>query len=140
MEGVCEIENTTNTPSQDIFSDLGEGKTDTICQFYMEGKCRFGEDCFNIHPHGVPQKLKQKSSPIRINFNDENEKKCRMKTAQDVINRIKWDSDLDAVIHFKTIKNTFEKFRTTKSSLVLLFFKLIKQFKVTLQKFGGTFR
>ena len=118
MEGVCEIENTTNTPSQDIFSDLGEGKTDNICQFYMEGKCRFGEDCFNIHPHGVPQKLKQKSSPI--NFNDENEKKCRMKTAQDVINRIKWDSDLDAVILFNTIKHTFQIFHTTKSSLVNL--------------------
>ena len=50
----------------------------------------------------MPQQIKKKSSPDKTNLKDKNEivKKSRMKTAQDVINRIKWDSDFEAVIFF----------------------------------------
>ena len=68
-----------------------------ICQFYKEGKCRFGNECFNLH-QGPFKKvsegqtstkkktvLKPEKSPI------DKSSKMPMKTALDVIKRIQWD-------------------------------------------------
>ena len=65
----------------------------SICSFYKEGKCRFGEDCFNLHS-GPSKELKKKKS-IKPKIMDSDSKKS-MKTAEDVIKRIQWDEMLPA--------------------------------------------
>ena len=89
-----------------------EKTSKTICQYFMKGKCRFGEKCFNVHenlanedtteneaknalenpPENSKRKLqKQKSKIVESNKPG---KKPPMKTATDVINRIQWDEKL----------------------------------------------
>ncbi|XP_064102714.1 uncharacterized protein LOC135212888 [Macrobrachium nipponense] len=79
----------------------------SVCTFYLEGKCRFGENCFNLHPEGVAlgekrggslkeEKKKngqRKKTHIKAE-NKEHGKRPSMKTAGDVRKRIQWDSDL----------------------------------------------
>ncbi|XP_064110984.1 uncharacterized protein LOC135218539 [Macrobrachium nipponense] len=81
----------------------------SVCAFYLEGKCRFGENCFNLHPRGVVMEEKKgspkeerkkkngKKKKTRLERESEEEehgKKPSMKTAGDVRKRIQWDSDL----------------------------------------------
>ncbi|KAM4703962.1 leukocyte receptor cluster member 9 [Rhinophrynus dorsalis] len=70
---------------------LTEPSDTTICQFFMMGRCRFGERCRNIHASlsedSLPSPEKVKSSPPKG-------KKPPMKTATDVISRIQWDTML----------------------------------------------
>ena len=76
-----------------------EEKSPEICKFYKEGKCRFGEECFNIHKGPVQEikgkKLSRKTicQIPRKNDDESNVKngKKPMKTASDVIRRIQWD-------------------------------------------------
>ncbi|XP_066949743.1 leukocyte receptor cluster member 9-like [Macrobrachium rosenbergii] len=80
----------------------------SVCTFYLEGKCRFGEDCFNLHPEGVAvvekkgspkeerkkKNGKRKKTHLKTEKKEEHGKKPSMKTAGDVRKRIQWDSDL----------------------------------------------
>ena len=91
-------------------------RSETICKFFKEGKCRFGENCFNKHPNdkgcidavGLTSKSKAIPGKNEVTYKDEisdkssstdeisvrNSKKKSMKTASDVISRIQWDDDL----------------------------------------------
>ncbi|KAK8737249.1 hypothetical protein OTU49_004405 [Cherax quadricarinatus] len=75
----------------------------TVCSYYLEGKCRFGEDCFNLHPANVIvqdadlKKDKNQNKMTRRKVPPEEkteEKKPSMKTAGDVRKRIQWDPEL----------------------------------------------
>ncbi|XP_019614965.1 PREDICTED: uncharacterized protein LOC109462795 [Branchiostoma belcheri] len=78
-----------------------------VCKFFLEGKCRFGDNCFNRHPqeNAVPTAAKRVSlsetkAENRESLVESREserkggKKPPMRTALDVINRIQWDDDL----------------------------------------------
>ncbi|XP_050783904.1 leukocyte receptor cluster member 9 isoform X1 [Gopherus flavomarginatus] len=61
------------------------------CRFFLEGGCRFGARCRNLHPGappGTPQPSPEPSSK------KPSSKKPPMKTAGDVISRILWDHQL----------------------------------------------
>ena len=84
----------------------------TICQYFLKGKCRFGEKCFNVHeklanevttedetenPLEHPtenSKRKPQKQKGKIVESNKPGKKPPMKTATDVINRIQWDEKL----------------------------------------------
>lgn len=74
--------------------------TKTICSFYLEGRCRFGDGCHNVHPPGVelPKTEAQNPKAKKEVVNEEPEdvfvKKPSLKTAGDVRKRIQWDPDL----------------------------------------------
>ena len=50
----------------------------TICTFYLENRCRFADQCFNLHP----QHDKPSNDPAEVR-------------SSDVIHRILWDKALD---------------------------------------------
>ena len=76
----------------------------TKCQFYMEGRCRFGDDCHNFHDPQIEAKPEiQSSLKKRKNLNHskqglsvgkESKVKPKMRTAIDVIHRIQWDDTM----------------------------------------------
>ena len=105
-----------------VLRDNSELPKVTMCKFFMQGKCRFGDKCRNSHggqtsskkvpsavkntdapqTHGASKvkkdrekdaKSKNKQSKDNI-VKDEGEKKVPMRTADDVISRILWDPDL----------------------------------------------
>ena len=75
-------------------------ETSEVCKFYLEKKCRFGDECKNRH-EGVPVekvvKKYQSKKKINENKNDKTKKKPPMKTADDVIKRLQWDPMLPKV-------------------------------------------
>ena len=67
-----------------------------VCKFFLEGKCRFGEKCKNIHEAGQGNaEASPKSRRKQTEKPDKEEiiikKKPSMRTAEDVKNRILWD-------------------------------------------------
>ena len=76
----------------------------TVCRFFKQGKCRFGDQCRSLHP-GVKRKTVQpepaaakpetKAKTAVVDDADEDEKKSPMRIITDVIHRIQWDDDLD---------------------------------------------
>ena len=76
----------------DLESGSTEEKTDSpaaaaqICQFYKEGKCRFGSECHNLHegPINIINNTKHKKSKNEQKKNPKTSPKS-MKTALDVI-------------------------------------------------------
>lgn len=75
----------------------------TVCSYYVEGKCRFGDDCFNLHPPNVslsgPAKNESQKKTAKKGRRPPGEaktdmKKTPLKTAGDVRKRIQWDPDL----------------------------------------------
>ncbi|XP_045588792.1 leukocyte receptor cluster member 9-like [Procambarus clarkii] len=77
--------------------------TKTVCSYYLEGKCRFGDNCFNLHPLNViipDANLKDTKNQNRTPHRkpppeDEiDQKKPSLKTAGDVRKRIQWDPEL----------------------------------------------
>ena len=71
-----------------------------ICEFYKEGKCRFGSECHNLHegPVNSPKTSAKKPKKSTSFAREEVEKSSQksMKTALDVIKRIQWDEMLPA--------------------------------------------
>ena len=69
------------------------------CSFYLEGRCRFGDECLNYHnpnvkPSSVVASKKDTVKKDRLNNESRNKKKIKMRTALDVIHRIQWDDNL----------------------------------------------
>lgn len=67
-----------------------------VCKFFLEGKCRFGEKCKNIHE--ASQGNAEASPKSRRKHSEKTDKekiikmkKPSMRTAEDVKNRILWD-------------------------------------------------
>ncbi|KAK7886303.1 hypothetical protein WMY93_025924 [Mugilogobius chulae] len=70
----------------------------SLCQFFMIGKCRFGQKCRLSHSEPVLDDSEAASANKTDEENEEKKinKKPRMRTADDVINRILWDSSVDS--------------------------------------------
>ena len=105
MEGVSqELSTSSHTvEAQQVDLEVRESNQSTVCQFYLQGKCRFDEKCRNLHEGtpSVPQSTKSSRGVLgesreREDHKDHRfeKKKCPMRTAEDVINRIKWDEML----------------------------------------------
>jgi len=83
--------------SSDDQEDVGK----VVCKFHLMGKCRFGEKCRNIHEDNQNHETTKQTSPNtrknkkpmknKEDVERESKKKPSMRTAEDVINRIKWD-------------------------------------------------
>eukprot|EP00062_Callorhinchus_milii_P025491 gi/632986526/ref/XP_007910289.1/ PREDICTED: leukocyte receptor cluster member 9 isoform X2 [Callorhinchus milii] len=74
-----------------------ETPASVVCPFYLQGRCRFGERCRNLHPPGdrtAPRKA------MKVSGGEEGRKKPPMKTAADVISRVQWDDTLQRE-HFR---------------------------------------
>ena len=103
------------TGNREVEKEEGVGKSDfeesepenspavTVCKFFLEGRCRFGECCLNNHvgsPRVEPKERKtSKEEERRRKKKKEVEEKRRgklpsMKTAADVISRLQWDKQL----------------------------------------------
>ncbi len=64
-----------------------------VCKFYQEGRCRFADECHNLHEgpgKSTGTKKQSKMSKSKQTQPEESGKKP-MKTAHDVIKRIQWD-------------------------------------------------
>ena len=75
------------------------------CEFFKEGKCRFGSECHNLHegpvnspnsPKISAKKPKKSTSSADARKEVEKSSPKSMKTALDVIKRIQWDEMLPA--------------------------------------------
>ena len=87
--------------------DLGEVASVTVqCKFFLEGRCRFGESCLNIHQGSPRVKAKEarkeskeegrrrKKEKKEVEETRRHIKLPSMKTAADVISRLQWDKQL----------------------------------------------
>lgn len=100
MAPVSEYKDSENSSSDENKCEAMEEKA--VCPFYLEGKCRFGEQCFNLHPSDAvtavsrPKTKKNKRNVKRVpkEETDRFVKKPSMKTAGDVRHRIQWDDNL----------------------------------------------
>ncbi|KAK7071939.1 Solute carrier 7 member 3, partial [Halocaridina rubra] len=95
-----------NEETQEMTMEAAALKEQAVCSFYLEGKCRFGNQCFNLHLPDLlaknkkdqlkckgKKKVRRKSPPPEED--DRRGKKPPMKTAGDVRNRILWDAMLE---------------------------------------------
>ncbi|NP_001087367.1 leukocyte receptor cluster (LRC) member 9 L homeolog [Xenopus laevis] len=64
------------------------------CQFFLLGRCRFGERCRNVHPESLQNSQPESKAKTKEKRSEPNAKKPPMKTAADVISRIQWDPNL----------------------------------------------
>lgn len=65
------------------------------CRFFLEGRCRFGARCRQPHP-GAPAPAPEVAQPeAGSNKPEAGSKKPALRTAADVIRRIRWDPRLD---------------------------------------------
>ncbi|KAJ1131566.1 hypothetical protein NDU88_009901 [Pleurodeles waltl] len=81
------------TPSE---ADSETTKNGNACHFFLEGRCRFGDRCRNLHL-GIAKQTSPSRSKTEKSKTEElesKEKKPPMKTAEDVIARIQWDDQL----------------------------------------------
>ncbi|XP_027210834.2 leukocyte receptor cluster member 9 [Penaeus vannamei] len=100
MAPVSEYKDSENSSSDENKCEAMEEKA--VCPFYLEGKCRFGDQCFNLHPSDAvtavsrPKTKKNKRNVKRVpkEETDRFVKKPSMKTAGDVRHRIQWDENL----------------------------------------------
>uniref|UniRef100_A0A8C6VJA0 Leukocyte receptor cluster member 9 n=1 Tax=Naja naja TaxID=35670 RepID=A0A8C6VJA0_NAJNA len=88
-------------PSEDPDSSLTEESSSNInppCRFFLEGRCHFGARCQNYHPGDVGEVHHLKDhGPVHVPSLQLTEgKKPAMKTAEDVISRLLWDTQVPA--------------------------------------------
>jgi len=89
---ITEVENLADSDDNQQFSPEDR----LVCKFFLEGKCRFGEKCKNIHEAGQGNAEASQKSRRKQNIKADKEeiiskKKPSMRTAEDVKNRILWD-------------------------------------------------
>ena len=89
---ITEVENLEDSDNNQQFSPEDR----LVCKFFLEGKCRFGEKCKNIHEAGQGNAEASPKSRRKQNIKADkeeiiNKKKPSMRTAEDVKNRILWD-------------------------------------------------
>jgi uncharacterized protein (UPF0248 family) len=83
-----------------------KGNPVIICPFFLEDRCKFGDQCHNLHP--IRRKLSKKNKPKINREDDDLVAAChqslnrKMRTASDVIHRIQWDPALN-VADFRVI-------------------------------------
>ena len=95
---------TTTTSTAEAVAGISQSAERSVCRFYQENRCRFGSDCINLHegPVVAETEVEKKPATSRKREEDEEEegkKKPSMKTAADVIKRIRWDPLLPEVSH-----------------------------------------
>ena len=77
----------------------------TVCKFFLEGRCRFGEGCLNRHEGSPKMEAKEKAKGSKEERRRKKKEKKEveekshsklpsMKTAADVISRLQWDKQL----------------------------------------------
>ena len=94
----CETSNLNVDSKPETELGTGEEVSTEICKFYLVNKCRFGEKCLNLHEGEVLEEKEKPKKPERTERTEKVKgKKPPMKTALDVIKRIKWDSDFTQV-------------------------------------------
>lgn len=69
-------------------AEADSSEAPSVCRFFLEGRCRFGARCRQLHP-GAPAPTPEVAQP------DTGSKKPALRTAADVIQRIRWDPRLD---------------------------------------------
>ena len=103
MEGINENEE-NKIHNDSVVDENKDNQMEKVeCKFYLEGRCRFGEDFNKYHDPNVKVngkediKLKNQKSnskkPIK-NITKIDKTKPKMRTALDVIHRIQWDDAL----------------------------------------------
>ena len=104
-QGICALETNKDEQCQDgvMVKDQNPPVPQTKCQFYLEGRCRFGNDCHNFHDPNLklnvndkvlPKNKKYSSQEQNISSKRDYKGKQKMRTAIDVIHRIQWDDAL----------------------------------------------
>lgn len=80
----------------------------SVCKFFLQGRCKFGEKCKNAHPSTNNEELSSNLQVVKettpsgdglgnnVTKEPKSSKKSPMKTASDVISRIQWDDRIDA--------------------------------------------
>ena len=86
-----------------------ESSSTPVCKYFLEGRCKFNERCYNLHPGSRTDSTSERTDQTHTEHSsqggvddsngdraavDENMKKPRMRTATDVISRIQWDPEL----------------------------------------------
>ena len=104
MEGDQEKGKCSDFETNKVIMESKTQAARTKCQFHLEGRCRFGDECYNFHDPLVKmsselesnlKKNKNGSSPKQKNCDGKVCKgKPKMRTAIDVIHRIQWDDSL----------------------------------------------
>ncbi|XP_053546724.1 leukocyte receptor cluster member 9 isoform X2 [Bombina bombina] len=79
-------------------AEVSETCTEEVtCQFFIKGRCRFGEKCRNSHTNISETTLSAPAKSTKtgkVKTSEPKGKKPPMKTALDVISRIRWDAML----------------------------------------------
>ncbi|KAM9487802.1 leukocyte receptor cluster member 9 isoform 2-T2 [Clarias gariepinus] len=97
----------------DLSKQKPQAKNLNVCKFFLMGKCHFGDRCRLSHStsvlaHQKPVQTEEKeckksktrrntgkTDKVKVEESKGPEKKLRMRTADDVISRILWDSSVD---------------------------------------------